>query len=263
MTQSTEVIVASDRKLVRVTCEGLPDDFSVEAYSNGSHWNGFATPMFALEAGLALCKVAGTLLPLLHLPRLRRIDTSGCIAGQLFLLPPRAFLPVGMLALFFSIEAIMFKRIASLFVCCIIFAGCAAQPTSPKVYRGSEALRTGSAEVVTVVRVRQVTIADTDGVASANTGVPGVIGALVGGVLGARVIGNGNGRYLAGAMSGTVSAVLAQAAAKHMSRRDGVEVIVRKEDGRQIVVAQDADQRFQAGEQVYLVSGGGGYRLTR
>ncbi|SOY77553.1 Outer membrane lipoprotein SlyB [Cupriavidus taiwanensis] len=157
----------------------------------------------------------------------------------------------------------MIKRFFLLFLCCAVFTGCAAQPTSPNTYRGSEALRPGTAEAVTVVRVRPVTIADSDGLMSANTGVPGVLGAVVGAVLGARVIGNGNGRYLAGALSGTVSAVIAQTAANHLSRRSGVEVIVRTDSGRQIVVTQDADQQFVTGERLYLVSGAGGSRLTR
>jgi outer membrane lipoprotein SlyB len=157
----------------------------------------------------------------------------------------------------------MSKRIFLLFLCCAISTGCAAQPTSPNTYRSSEALRLGSAEAVTVVRVRPVTIVDSDSMMSANTGVPGVLGAVVGAVLGARVIGNGDGRYLAGALSGTVSAVIAQTAANHLSRRHGVEVTVRTDSGRQIVVTQDADQQLVTGEQVYLVSGAGGYRLTR
>jgi len=157
----------------------------------------------------------------------------------------------------------MFKRIASLFLASIIFTGCAAQQTSPNSYRSSEALRTGSAEVVTVIRLRQVTIIDSDGYSSANSGIPGVVGALVGGLLGARVIGGGNGRYVAGAMSGTVSAVLAQGVASQLNRRAGVEVVVRKENGSQIVLTQDADQQFTTGEQLYLVSSGNGYRLMR
>ncbi|CAG9185747.1 outer membrane lipoprotein [Cupriavidus pampae] len=157
----------------------------------------------------------------------------------------------------------MFKRFASLLLASIIFTGCAAQQTSPNSYRSSEALRTGSAEVVTVVRLRQVTIVDSDGYSSANSGVPAIVGALVGGVLGARVIGGGNGRYVAGAMSGTVSAVLAQGVASQLNRRAGVEVIVRKENGTQITVTQDADQQFVTGQQLYLVSSGSGYRLTR
>jgi len=157
----------------------------------------------------------------------------------------------------------MFKRIVSLFLCSVIFTGCAVQQTSPNAYRSSEALRTGAVEVVTVVRVRQVTIVDSDGYTSANSGVPGIVGAVVGGLLGARVIGGGNGRYIAGAMSGTVSAVAAQAVASRMNRREGLEVIVRKENGSQIAVTQDADQQFVSGQQLYLVASGGGYRLTR
>ncbi|MFC4523598.1 glycine zipper 2TM domain-containing protein [Cupriavidus pinatubonensis] len=157
----------------------------------------------------------------------------------------------------------MIKRFFLLFLCCAVFTGCAAQPTSPNTYRATEALRTSSAEAVTVVRVRPVTIVDREGIMSAHTGVPGVLGAVVGAVLGARIIGDGNGRYLAGALSGTVSAVIAQTAANQLSRRDGVEVIVRTDGGRQVVVTQDADQQFVSGERLFLVSGAGGYRLTR
>ncbi|MBY4898688.1 hypothetical protein [Cupriavidus sp. AU9028] len=157
----------------------------------------------------------------------------------------------------------MFQRCFLLFLTSVLFTGCAAQPTSPNVYRASEALRTGTAQAVTVVRVRPVTIVAGDGMMSASSGVPGVLGAVVGAVLGARVIGGGNGRYIAGALSGTASAAIAQVAASHLSRRHGVEVVVRTNDGRQVVVAQDADQQFVTGEQVFLVSGSGGYRLTR
>jgi len=84
----------------------------------------------------------------------------------------------------------MFKRFFLLFLCCAVFTGCAAQPTSPNTYRATEALRTSSAEAVTVVRVRPVAIVDRDGIMSAQSGVPGVLGAVVGAVLGARIIGD-------------------------------------------------------------------------
>lgn len=157
----------------------------------------------------------------------------------------------------------MFLRFFLLLLCCVVFTGCAAQQTSPNVYRSPEALRPGNAESVTVIRVRPVTISDSGGMMSASTGVPGVLGAVVGAVLGARVIGSGNGRYISGALSGTASAVIAQTAANYMSKRDGVEIIVRTDSGRQVVVTQDADQHFVSGERLYLVSGSGGYRLTR
>ena len=157
----------------------------------------------------------------------------------------------------------MFKTFPIFVVLCGLVTGCAAQQSSPNVYRGSEALRTGAAEQVTVLRVRPVSIVGNDGPVSASSGLPGVAGAVVGAILGAYVIGDGNGRYLAGAMSGTISGVVAQVAADRFSRRDGVEVIVRTDNGRQLAVTQDADQQFVSGERLYLVSGGSGYRLTR
>ncbi len=201
------------------------------------------------------------MLRLLHLPRLRRIDLAGFYRHS-FSLPPRAFLPVGMLA-HFHFEAIMFKRFFLISLCFFVFTGCAAQQTSPNVYRGSEALRTGSAESVTVLRVRSVTITGNDGFMSASSGLPGAVGGLIGAVLGAGAIGSGNGRYVASALSGTASAAIVQVIADRMSRRAGVEVIVRTDSGRQVVVTQDADQQFVPGEQLFLVSGSGGYRLTR
>ena len=51
------------------------------------------------------------------------------------------------------------------------------------------------------------TIADfaSDSMLSASSGVPAILSTLVGAVLGARVIGNGDGRYIAGAISGSIS----------------------------------------------------------
>lgn len=115
---------------------------------------------------------------------------------------------------------------------------------------------------MTVLRVRNVVIAG-DSMLFASSGVPAILSAVVGAVLGARVIGDGNGRYIAGALSGTAAGVIGQVAATHLSQRDGVEVIVRTDSGRQLVVTQGADQQFVAGERLYLVSAGSGYRLTR
>ncbi|KAF7964062.1 hypothetical protein AWV80_02665 [Cupriavidus sp. UYMU48A] len=124
-------------------------------------------------------------------------------------------------------------------------------------------MRTGSVEQVTVLRVRNVVIAG-DSMFSASSGVPAILSTLVGAVLGARVIGNGDGRYIAGALSsGTAAGVVGQLAATQLSQRDGVEVIVRTENGRQLVVTQGSEQQFVAGERLYLVSSGSNYRLTR
>ncbi|CAN7777489.1 hypothetical protein LJR296_007770 [Cupriavidus necator] len=155
----------------------------------------------------------------------------------------------------------MFQRFLLFVTIISLITGCAAQ-ASPNVYRGSDVMRAGSAEQVTVLRVRNVVIAG-DSMLSAGSGVPAILSTVVGAVLGARVIGNGNGRYIAGALSGAAAGVIGQVVATHLSQRDGVEVIVCTDRGRQLVVAQGADQQFVTGERLYLVSSGSGYRLTR
>jgi outer membrane lipoprotein SlyB len=130
----------------------------------------------------------------------------------------------------------MFKRFLLFVAIVSLFTGCAAQ-SSPNTYRGSDAMRTGSVEQVTVLRVRNVVIAG-DSMLSASSAVPAILSTLVGAVLGARVIGNGDGRYIAGALSGTAAGVVGQLTATHLSQRDGVEVIVRTDNGRQLVVTQ-------------------------
>lgn len=57
MPSSSDTIISLNQQLVRVTCEGLPDDFSVDAYWDGSHWNHFLAPLFTLEGGKQLCAV--------------------------------------------------------------------------------------------------------------------------------------------------------------------------------------------------------------
>ncbi|GJG97741.1 glycine zipper 2TM domain-containing protein [Cupriavidus pauculus] len=156
----------------------------------------------------------------------------------------------------------MLGRFTLVSICFALCTGCATELGASDHYRGSEIGQIGNVQKVTVVHVRPVVI-DNESLLSASSGVPTMLSAVAGGLLGANVIGQGNGRYLAGALSGTVSAFIGQTVAKHLSRRDGLEVIVRTEDGRQVVVTQGADQRFVPGETLYLISGAGGLRLTR
>lgn len=159
----------------------------------------------------------------------------------------------------------MFKSIFSavLVAFCVLASGCALQQSSPDVYRGMEVMRRGDAEQVTVVRIRHVTITGDDGYLSASSGMPGIIGAGISAFLGGRSIGNGNGRYVAGAVSGAVGGVITQQVSQVLNKRPGVEVIVRTDSGRTLVITQDAAQQFVAGERLYMLTSATGYRLTR
>ena len=57
MNPKSNVVALRQERLVRVTCDGLPEGFSVKAFWNGMRWNGFVTPLFTLEAAKTLCAV--------------------------------------------------------------------------------------------------------------------------------------------------------------------------------------------------------------
>ena len=129
---------------------------------------------------------------------------------------------------------------------------------SPDVYQRSDVQRTGSLEVVTVVRVRNITI-QTPG---DGTGLVSLITAGASAFLGSQVIGNGNGRYIAGAISGAGAGVIAQRVGAALSRTAGLEIVVRKANGSMLVITQHDDQRFKPGDQVLLVTSSSGVRVT-
>jgi outer membrane lipoprotein SlyB len=80
--------------------------------------------------------------------------------------------------------------------------------------------------------------------------------------LGSQIIGNGRGRYISGALSGSAAGVISQRVSALMSRNSGIEVFLRRANGETVVVSQVDDQQFAPGEHVYLVSSGSGYRIT-
>ncbi|WP_231908280.1 hypothetical protein [Cupriavidus sp. USMAHM13] len=148
-------------------------------------------------------------------------------------------------------------------VLCALNAGCAMVQASPDVYRGSDVMRKGDIEQVTVLRVRKVMISGNDGFMSTSSGLPGLIGGGVSALLGGSMIGGGRARYLAGTAAGAVGGVVTQQVAEHLSKQPGLEVFVRTDTGRMLSVVQDASQQFEPGERLYLLSSSMGYRLTR
>lgn len=77
-------------------------------------------------------------------------------------------------------------------------------------------------------------------------------GALVGTVIGAAA-GNGNGRYVAGAVGGVIGSLVGNAANEAMSRRAGIEAIIRFDDGHVAAFTQEADVQLAAGQKVFVI----------
>ena len=152
----------------------------------------------------------------------------------------------------------MFKIISGLIFVCILSACASADFGSPNTYQRYDVQRIGQFEQATILRVRPITIESDSG----SSSIASIVSAAAGAFLGSQVIGNGSGRYVAGALSGSVSGLVAQRVSAVMSRHSGVEVFLRRANGETVVVTQVDDQLFVADQQVFLVSNGSGYRIT-
>lgn len=152
----------------------------------------------------------------------------------------------------------MFKLFVSVVLISMLSACAGVDFGSPNTYQRYDVQRAGTVEVGTVIRTRAITIeANLD-----NSGLTSLISAGVGAFLGSRSIGNGSGRYIAGALSGAATAFITQKVSQVLSQRAGLEIIVRRSSGGNVVIAQPDDQQFAPGERVLLVSTSSGLRVT-
>lgn len=146
--------------------------------------------------------------------------------------------------------------IAGIFLTMIIgvyMTGCASS-RSADVYSRDQARQAHTVVMGTVELVRHVTIEGT------KTAVGTAGGGAAGGVLG-NTVGNGTGRTVATVVGALAGAAVGTAAEEGITRKRGLEIEVRKDDGRIIVVVQEADVMFAAGDRVRIISGGDG--MTR
>lgn len=152
----------------------------------------------------------------------------------------------------------MFKLLFSVLFLSALTGCASADFGSPNTYQRYDVQRLGQMEQATILRVRQITIeGNTD-----SSGITTLVSSVAGAFLGSQVIGNGRGRYISGALTGSATGVIAQRVNSAMSHHSGVEVFLRRANGQTVVVTQVDDQTFAPGERVYLVNSGSGYRIT-
>ncbi len=152
----------------------------------------------------------------------------------------------------------MFKIIFSLVLASMLSACAGVDFGSPNTYQRYDVQRSGTLEEGTVLRTRAITIEASQD----NSGLTSLISAGVGAFLGSRTIGNGTGRYIAGALTGAASGFVSQKVSQVLSHHSGLEIIVRTNTGRTLVVAQPDDQQFAPGDHVLLVTTNSGLRVT-
>jgi outer membrane lipoprotein SlyB len=146
------------------------------------------------------------------------------------------------------------KLLIILAAAAVTLAGCPASK-SGSVYSRDEARREATVRQGVVESVRHVTIEGT------KTPVGPVAGGAVGGIAGSTI---GTGRTAAaGAVVGAVAGgALGATAEEGLTRREGLEITVRLDNGELRAIVQEADEVFKPGERVRLLSVSGQTRVS-
>ncbi len=150
----------------------------------------------------------------------------------------------------------MNKRIqaAALVIAVATLAGC-AQGLGGGAYTRDEARREQNVRMGKVESVRQVQIEGT------RSGVGPAAGAVVGGIAGSGV-GGGRGSAVAAVVGAVAGGVAGQAIEQGTTRKNGVEITVKLDNGALVAIVQEADETFRAGDRVRILSDGRTSRVT-
>jgi len=129
-------------------------------------------------------------------------------------------------------------------------AGCASS-RSGEVYSRDHARQAQNVMAGTVESVKHITIEGT------KTPVGTVAGGVAGGVLGSTV-GSGSGRTVATVIGALAGAAAGTAAEEGITRKPGLEIVVKKDTGTTIVVVQEADVALAPGDRVRIITAADG-----
>jgi len=146
------------------------------------------------------------------------------------------------------------SRILVLLTLSAFLAACASSQ-SGSVYSRDEARKTQTVRMGVVESVRLVRIEGT------KTPIGTLAGGAVGGIAGSSV-GSGRGSAAAAVVGAVVGGLAGAAAEEGLTRKDGLEITVKLDNGTMIAVVQEADEQFHPGERVRLVESGGTTRVT-
>jgi outer membrane lipoprotein SlyB len=135
-----------------------------------------------------------------------------------------------------------------------VLAGCAPSLGGGS-YTRDEARREQNVRLGVVEGVRPVQIEGT------RSGVGPAAGAVVGGVAGSTV-GGGRGSAVAAVIGAVAGGVAGQALEEGTTRKNGVEITVKLNNGALVAIVQEADEMFYVGDKVRILSDGTTSRVT-
>lgn len=136
----------------------------------------------------------------------------------------------------------------------VLLTGCPAGLGS-KDYTREQARTAQEVQMGVVESVRVVKIEGT------KSAVGPAAGAVVGGVAGSTV-GGGRGQIVGATVGAVLGGVGGAAAEEAITRQEGLEITVRLDSGRVIAVTQAADEQFNPGDRVRVLTGGNTTRVT-
>lgn len=145
--------------------------------------------------------------------------------------------------------------IASAFAATAVITGCAST-SSGSVYSGGQARQEQTVRMGVVESVRQVSIE------GSKSGVGTVAGGVVGGVAGSNVGGGSRGSAVGTILGAVAGGIAGNAIEQGTTKKQGLEITVRLDNGELRAITQEADETFRQGERVRLLSGGGVTRVT-
>ena len=76
-------------------------------------------------------------------------------------------------------------------------------------------------------------------------------------------VGGGRGSTIGAILGAVAGGVAGSAIEEGATRKDGVEITIRLDNGNIIAITQEADETFRPGDRVRVLSGGGTSRVTR
>jgi len=146
------------------------------------------------------------------------------------------------------------REISLLLLVAAVLTGCASSMSGAS-YTREQARQVEEVRMATVESVREIKIEGT------KTPIGAVAGTVVGGIAGSNV-GSGKGSSIGSVLGAVAGGVAGAAIEEGATRQNGLEITIRFDDGRMIAVAQAADEKFNPGERVRVMTGGGVTRIS-
>lgn len=138
--------------------------------------------------------------------------------------------------------------LAAMLMAGLTLVGCANTDIySGSVYRSDQAKEARAINYGTIVSIREVKIqAD-------NSGVIGTVGGGVLGGIAGSTIGGGRGQAIASTVGAIAGAMAGSVIEEKVSQVTSLEMVIRKDDGQEIVVIQKKEEGFNVGRRVRIV----------